>query len=235
MPPFQVPIDGLWRCLCPSIDAIALSCHAPLLRPTGRSLVRTSRDSRKAPTPRIRTFHSSSQRRWQISPTSVPAQNTNKPHINDLTLPHPQDVAQHVKLSGDSGYRRDVVIDERNSNFEMMPSNLLYDRLRALRGKQGAFQEILDLVEYMVLVRGEKPALIHYESLIIANSDAEHGSVEAVKVLLTEMKEEGISGNSSLYHSVLQARSTLNENATYLLTCCYRSWLFIPIISFAMK
>jgi hypothetical protein len=86
-----------------------------------------------------------------------------------------------------------------------MPNHRLHDQLRALRGREGTFEEILDLVEYLLLERGEKPALIHYESLIIANADAENGSVEAVKCLLKDMKECGIGGNSSLYHSVLQA------------------------------
>ena len=63
---------------------------------------------------------------------------------------------------------------------------------------------MIELVEYLITVRGEKLALIHYDSLIRANADAENGSAEAVRVLLKEMKEECVRPDSGLYHGVLQ-------------------------------
>jgi len=84
-----------------------------------------------------------------------------------------------------------------------------YDRLRSLRLKEGAFEEITKLVEWMLTVAGEKPSLVHYEALIRANADAENGSVEAVKLLLKEMKEEGIESDSQLCHAVLQVCTSL--------------------------
>jgi hypothetical protein len=73
-------------------------------------------------------------------------------------------------------------------------------------------------VEYLITVRGEKPALIHYDSLIRANADAENGSAEVVKDLLTEMKQEGIGADSALYHGVLQVGVDKGEVLTLLLT-----------------
>ncbi|RAL62362.1 hypothetical protein DID88_004928 [Monilinia fructigena] len=42
--------------------------------------------------------------------------------------------------------------------------------------------------DYLVKVRQEKPALVHYDALIAANADAENGSAEVVRTLLEEMK-----------------------------------------------
>ncbi|RFU30535.1 hypothetical protein B7463_g5759, partial [Scytalidium lignicola] len=85
-----------------------------------------------------------------------------------------------------------------------VPISELHDRLRQMRHEEGAYKNIAALVEYLVKDRGEKPALIHYDALIRANSDAENGSVEAVRELLVEMKELGIGADSGLYHGVLQ-------------------------------
>jgi hypothetical protein len=80
----------------------------------------------------------------------------------------------------------------------------LHGRLRQLSTEQGAYHKIVELVEYLIRERGEKPALIHYEALLRANADAEFGNAEVVKDLLIEMKEEGIATDSGLYHGVLQ-------------------------------
>jgi hypothetical protein len=206
MPPFQVPIDGLWRCLCPSIDAFILSYRGTPVHSVGLSLVRSSRKSRNVSNPPFRAFHSSSHRAWQNLPGQAKTQGLDAFHKSDSNISQPQNVKHHAKKSWRPGMGEEGAKQKQSSKYEMSsPDMHAYDKLRALRGKEGSYQEILDLVEYLVLEKGEKPTLIHYESLIIANSDAEHGSVEAVKFLLEEMKEYGINGNSGLYHYVLQA------------------------------
>ena len=215
MPPFQVPIDGLWHCLCPSIDAIILSGNRSLSRSSARPIGRSNRDFRNKPKPQLRNFHSTRRTRWQTPSAISSAQSSGIPAKVDLTFPQPVDV-RFTKSSVHPKQREDASLEERYARFADTPFSLLHDRLRALRGQERAYQEILDLVEYLVTVRGAKPALIHYESLIIANADAENGSVEAVKVLLQEMKDEGIRGTASLYHSVLQAcRNQLGGNNSY--------------------
>ncbi|TVY87554.1 Pentatricopeptide repeat-containing protein, partial [Lachnellula willkommii] len=84
------------------------------------------------------------------------------------------------------------------------PTKEIYERLRRVRTKEGAFMEIVELVQLLITDKGEKLSLFHYDALIRANADAAHGSVDAVKLLLQEMKEEGIGGDSGLYHAVLQ-------------------------------
>jgi hypothetical protein len=70
--------------------------------------------------------------------------------------------------------------------------------------EEGRYHDIVNLVQYLVTTRREKPSLIHYDALIRANSDAAYGSAEVVKGLLQEMKESGIAGDAGLYHGVLQ-------------------------------
>lgn len=70
--------------------------------------------------------------------------------------------------------------------------------------EEGRYHDIAKLVEYLVTIRREQPALIHYDALIRANSDAAYGSAEVVRGLLNEMKDSGIGADSGLYHGVLQ-------------------------------
>lgn len=89
-------------------------------------------------------------------------------------------------------------------NLEKLKNEEIHERLRELKTEEGAYTQIAEAVEYLVKVRLEKPALIHYDALIAANADAENGSVEVVRTLLDEMKELGIGADSGLYHTVLQ-------------------------------
>ena len=230
MPPPRIPIDGLWRCLCPSIDAIVLSHPSARYSPSKLSAIRSNSDNRRATLLSSRAFHSSSQRRWRASTSKVPSRNdcvpTPTPDIeppprddeilpqNDLVSSRDALKIQRLFVSPPSRRRRNPHFPYMSSSGDL-PVNTLYDRLRKLLGEEGKYEEIVELVEHLILVRGEKPSLVHYDALITANSDAEHGSVDTVKALLNEMREEGISGNSSLYHNVLRVISCLPRTATY--------------------
>lgn len=179
MPPLRIPIDGLWRCLCPSIDTITLAQTSN--RAFSSQIPSRRRDShRRAAQPR--DFHSS---------------------------PHAFEIIQHETINQHSdtysnGFNR--IIRATPDQYRHVPLSRLYDQLRRVRNTEGAYQTILELVDHLIASRGEPPSLIHYEALISANADAENGSVEAVKDLLQEMKDEGIGLNSGVYHSILQVR-----------------------------
>lgn len=99
--------------------------------------------------------------------------------------------------------RQSVVVWEQET-WDRDEIDVLHDRLRSYRTQEGNYGRVVGLVEYLVKSRGEKPALIHYDSLIRANADAENGSAECVRALLEEMKKEEIRGDSGLYHGALQ-------------------------------
>jgi hypothetical protein len=267
MPVTRIPIDGLWHCLCPSIDAIAVSCY-----------IASAFDSK---TRSRRNFHNSTRVQQQPpeDATPLPAKEgfrgrdpffTSKSQWKIPSRPPQQSLEDNFALrqaldAENAGRRRNNgtkewqgSISEHNAELSVsrakrvavdlyappvrrceseipapvrkyeseIPAPVrkyesekptpvrkvivdpsithLHDRLRRIRAEEGAFEKIVDLVQSLITVKGEKPALIHYDALIRANADAENGSVDAVKVLLKELQEEGIGADSGLYHAVLQ-------------------------------
>lgn len=190
MPPLRIPIDGLWRCLCPSIDAITLAQTSTRAFSSQISSRRPIPHRRRAAQPR--GFHSSPPTREIIQSETID-----------------ESLAPYGTYQESNRVRVRKIKRVTPDQYSHIPLSRLYDQLRRIRNTEGAYQSILDLVEHLIAIRGEPPSLIHYEALISANADAEHGSVEAVKGLLQEMKDEGIGLNSGVYHSVLQVRSPL--------------------------
>ncbi|RDL33779.1 uncharacterized protein BP5553_08147 [Venustampulla echinocandica] len=194
MPPIRIPIDGLWRCLCPSIDTVAASysaariCAPQTRKPASRPRTR----NKNAPQLWDRAFHSSSQSQSQA--TNEGPTLRKKIPIRYL-FKGPRVIRQSVVPKSET---------ELADPYHQVPLAHLYDRLRQMAVQEGGYDTVMKLVEYLVRVRGEKPALVHYDALIRANTDAENGSVEVVKGLLKEMKDEGIGADSGLYHAVLQ-------------------------------
>tara|TARA_R110002060_G_scaffold36092_4_gene46973 strand:+ start:56 stop:703 length:648 start_codon:yes stop_codon:yes gene_type:complete len=80
----------------------------------------------------------------------------------------------------------------------------IHDLLRKVRTERKSYSKVVELVGYLISERGEKPALIHYDSLVRANASAMQGSAAAVRTLLEEMKEYSIAPDSGLYHGALQ-------------------------------
>jgi hypothetical protein len=73
MPVTRIPIDGLWRCLCPAIDTFAIAqssypIRSPHKLPTRHHVDRSSR---------ARQFHSSTQARFEGSTKIPPRSNEN--------------------------------------------------------------------------------------------------------------------------------------------------------------
>ncbi|CAG8951991.1 hypothetical protein HYFRA_00000726 [Hymenoscyphus fraxineus] len=179
MPPLRIPIDGLWRCLCPSIDVIAFQQF------TTRRFSFSSQVCGRRPKYQCHEKRDVRPRSFHSSPLNLEENDTNR-------LPY-------------AGKRRVRIISKLTPDqYQHIPLSRIYDQLQRMRNTEGGYQAILDIVEHLIAVRGEQPTALHYEALIYANADAEQGSVEAVKDLLREMNEEGIGRNSSVYHSVLQ-------------------------------
>lgn len=204
MPLLRIPIDGLWRCLCPSIDLTTISrsarCHH--LRISTPQIART----------RKRQFHSSIKTSNTSAPNfltstarEVDTHRTFRPQKIDAS----QEVSNFVRRHGTPGKRPHAhsrPTKPKTASFKLFDDHTiahLHDKLRDLLSTQGAYCEIAELVHYLIYVRGEKPALIHYDALVRANADAEHGSVDVVQGLLEEMDNLGIRGDSGFYHGVL--------------------------------
>jgi hypothetical protein len=191
----RVPVDGLWRCLCPSIDSIILSSKSrtlPSILPRWHSL-----QSRSPALPRLRTrpFHGTSRG------------HKTSDEVGNLRFESVSSISRSGSRKPTLGYFRPSnggPPATSSANKDDIPSPQLHDRLRQMVTEEGRYHDIAELVEYLVTTRGEKPSLLHYDALIRANSDAAYGSVEVVRGLLQEMKESHILGDAGLYHGVLQ-------------------------------
>jgi len=192
----RIAIDGLWRCLCPSIDAIAVSqLSLPVRGASVRPCLRTtqlvvSQPSRSCVS---RSVHS------KIEIKLEERNNATKTTIDNITPSRTP--SANLKPSSPYGSLDEVPITE------------LHDTLRNIGTKNGAYKSIADLVEYIITSRGEKPSLLLYDALVRANADASHGSAKAIATLLQEVKDEKIVPDSNLYHSALQVRSWLSTSS----------------------
>ena len=90
----------------------------------------------------------------------------------------------------------------------------LYHKLDRLKFKAEDFLWIYENVGELVGQHGEAPNRRMFLALILANTDAQHGSTTEVMRLLEEMTQSGIEPDSATYHAVLKVdryRETLSR------------------------
>ena len=215
----RIPIDGLWRCLCPSIDSIAVrqSSMRVASRIQGAHPYRTKPLLAQSFSCRARN---TSSRTGNLVPhvdaSRYPAHVSAKlfssaashSEVEDVGVPartHSEDgLGLNVRIRRTRIPQKEVPILQAKENRDDLPISILHEQLYAYRTREGGFDLVTDLVEYLIKVRGEKPSLIHYDSLIRINADASKGSAVSVRSLLEEMKEEGIGPDSGAYHNALK-------------------------------
>lgn len=71
-------------------------------------------------------------------------------------------------------------------------------------GRQVDFLRVYETVGELVRKHGEAPSRRLYLALVLANRDAQHGSVTEILRLLQEMVDNGIQPDSALYHAMLK-------------------------------
>lgn len=179
----RIAVDGLWRCLCPSIDTAVSSSIRRIV----------SRRSFSSSTCAKSAASNSPVRTWSYTPLT-PQQYTpiRKPHHQHGSV-REQNASLRQRLRG---------------QFKI-PVEELHDALREWRTEAEGYFAISEVVEYLIRVEKEKPSLAHYEALIYINADPVNGSVEVVANLLEEMKEFGLVPNSRIFHSALLVRKRL--------------------------
>ena len=78
-----------------------------------------------------------------------------------------------------------------------------YEELRHA-GLTGNYLRVQALVKILVRDRGEKLSPRLYLALLLANTNPQHGSPANVKTLLQEMRDEGLTPDSSVLHAALK-------------------------------
>lgn len=79
----------------------------------------------------------------------------------------------------------------------------LYHELNRYSSKTD-FLRVYETVGELVKQHGEAPNRPLFLALILANTDAQHGSITEVLRLLQEMAENGIQPDSAIFHAVLK-------------------------------
>ena len=64
-------------------------------------------------------------------------------------------------------------------------------------------RDVQEILQLLVEKYAVEPTAVHYEAMIRANGDAEHGSIESVKKILQEMEQENMIIGTSIYQAVL--------------------------------
>ncbi len=179
MPGSRLVVDGLWRCLCPSIDSIVTAqLRRPVIQPCkGRKRLKSTISSLELYRNTSRTIHTE-------TPSPVRTQGVVRRLIQQKEHTTPA-VYQSIHDA---------------------PIWYLDRDLARIKAQEGKYIQIVNLIKHLVEERGEKPSLLHYDALICANADAERGSAEAVRTLFTEMKDKGIVPNAELYHNMLKVQ-----------------------------
>jgi pentatricopeptide repeat protein len=190
MPRTRMVIDGLWRCLCPSVDSIAFS--RTLKFPSFRSLC-APKPTRFVPQScdALRRY----ERREYHGTASAYEQHNAETESSRLPRDHkwPERTRDPVKvlLECEPPYRE----------LANAPVPIIYDALRKLRNSKDSFRRVAAFVGHLVRER-EAPSLFLYEILVHVMVDT-RCSARALLKLIAEMEEIGITKSPALYQSAL--------------------------------
>ncbi|KAL4893051.1 hypothetical protein BDV59DRAFT_207897 [Aspergillus ambiguus] len=203
-------LDGLWLCLCPSFQTTALKRPSILLA-NGRYIhehAPTSWSSRRCLSDGRSTLH----RRNPATETDRYTTHHNE-QLPDQRIPlEPNELrscpkdANAVPDPGDPfGDRLRRPPPGVPKSLERKLSSVLETKLQELGAHEPRILSATQILRILIRDRHVRPEVRHYRALILANSDPERGSPDAVRHLLAEMEENGIPADSGTLHAALQA------------------------------
>ncbi|KAK3502643.1 hypothetical protein B0T13DRAFT_176540 [Neurospora crassa] len=209
MPSPRQVIDGLWRCLCPSVDATLLA-KAPTLSST--SIIRSRpRVSRKDGLHRHRGARSLSQQShgYRASVDSFVSP--------DLYIePKWPQSQQKSETIADATVTATEIIQATNDLTEVLKeasTPVIYEALRELRNHHGQHGKIRPIIQFLLHNRKEKPNPFIYESLVVANWDIT-GSADELGFIFDSMVAASVEPSIGVLQSALK---TLAVHPDYLL------------------
>ncbi|KAL8726056.1 MAG: hypothetical protein Q9181_006191, partial [Wetmoreana brouardii] len=87
-----------------------------------------------------------------------------------------------------------------------LTKEVLYEELRKV-GTTGDYIRTREILTTLIKHRGERPNRRHYQALLLANTNAQHGSPAEVAGILQQMQDEGIALDSAAYHAIIKVLS----------------------------
>ncbi|PWY71634.1 pentatricopeptide repeat protein [Aspergillus heteromorphus CBS 117.55] len=192
MPRPTVILGGLWSCLCASSSVATLHCARYSLLSEKRLLKR-----------------SSSVLRGSLSSFPRRCHGTLYPRPRQQTLEIVEEDGNYSEKNGHGAPRNDGVSSMRikssaPESFEELSTSRLEHMLQERVTKNPSIPGAMQILRYLIQVRGVNPETRHYRCLILAHSDPNYGSPQVVLDLLKEMEGNGIPADSATLHAVLQ-------------------------------
>ncbi|KAI8623885.1 hypothetical protein F5Y19DRAFT_345466 [Xylariaceae sp. FL1651] len=202
MPGDRIIVDGLWQCLCPSIDLISLSkpfnlwCISPRPRraQAGPILAFCSTPSRSS--------HQRQYRRQYVQAATLFENKANQHEAIEESR-----VAYLKRLATRSPWIPGAILEgsgEFSAMLNNIPTRTIFAALKELRNAEENYFSITNLVEYLVKERGERPNAALYESLIKANVSKQHGSSKVAAQLLKEVQSNNVPTTPEIYEALLE-------------------------------
>ncbi|KAF6811922.1 pentatricopeptide repeat domain-containing protein [Colletotrichum plurivorum] len=194
----RVVFDGLWRCLCPSVDAnvatrLLSSPALPRPSPAARHRLPTQLPVRHhALRPQCRRYSSApsasidsnnGQEKWGMStPPPVEEVAAGSPHSSSQPEAGP-DLSEHLHSASLSA---------------------VYEALGVLRGQPKSFKKVATIITHLVTARNAELDVTLYEHLVAAMADVD-GSAAMLAQLFAEMKALDLKPSSYICHAALAA------------------------------
>ncbi|KAI1329584.1 hypothetical protein F5Y16DRAFT_365543 [Xylariaceae sp. FL0255] len=182
MPGDRIMIDGLWRCLCPSIDLTLSS------RPFNRFLLSPRHGTLKA------------QRQCRRTYAIAPFVSENREHAKAKRSEY---LGRLLKRSAWAPEAVDGT-DPLHTKLSRIPTDHLYTALKGLANGKDTYFAVTRLVEYLIKERGERHNLMLYQSLIKANVDSRYGSAMVASDLFREVRNLDLETTPEFYHTLLE-------------------------------
>ncbi|KAI0890113.1 uncharacterized protein GGS22DRAFT_150025 [Annulohypoxylon maeteangense] len=196
MPRECIVIDGLWRCLCPSVDITTLSrLIGPPRHPRQRPIL--------SPSSNIWIACRQSRREYRYVGSGLPSRNSQE-SVEQSRIGYLQRIAKRNPWAPGVLFRG---VDAFITKLDRIPTKTLYAAIKELASAENTYLSVVKLVEYLVKERKEKPNAILYESLIRANIDRYYGSAGIARGLLEEMEKLNIVTTPQIYQAILDVTS----------------------------
>lgn len=216
-------LDGLWYSLCPSFSPLTLT------RPNGL-LKQRNPSSRPNPPPALRIAAPPRHRCYSSNVSKIDGRarfedELTTDDIHDTSRPFADTVSRRNEVWGNEhdGFGHESTHENHNEeglspeqkriiNKRFGVPRYIADKsndsletlLQTEAAKKPNITSATHILRLLIRDRGVKPSARHYKALIMANSDALHGSPMFVRSLLEEMEKEGITADSGTLHAALQ-------------------------------
>ncbi|KAI1384995.1 uncharacterized protein F4822DRAFT_416959 [Hypoxylon trugodes] len=195
MPGERIVFDGLWRCLCPSVDITTLSRLIEPLRSPPRRPVLSSRSHTSI------TDRQSRRGFRRVATGALINQQPNNESVEEAHIQYLKRIAKRSPWIPGVLFGR---VGAFATKLDTIPTKTIYTALRELSNATGTYSSTITLIEYLITERKERPNVMLYESLIRANVDRNHGSAAIAGQLLEEMEKLQIPITPQIYQALLE-------------------------------